>query len=192
MYCTNGHLIENLEVHRLSTRNSTVSSRPFVYIRFIEYIGGFNLCTTLIENVKPYCLIQELQPFFISFISCTVGSSSTYIYWLQLASFFFPGLFNTTSIKALNSQPHNKNSLLFDLERLNLVCDELAMVFSVGKTLWCIFEGCSHSYTELHGQKKYEVTLKFLHFSTTPESLKLLIRRCTIHWEHQSGSRRRT
>lgn len=66
---------------------------------------------------------------------------------------------------------------------------EAAMVFAVGKLLWCIFEGCSHTTRSLGERDARSISMEFPAFKDTPEELRNLIRRCTLgapHWRAES------
>lgn len=53
------------------------------------------------------------------------------------------------------------------------------MVFSLGKVLWCIFEGCSHTRNSIDEKYEREVDHEFPKFRRTSEPLQQLIRKCT-------------
>ncbi|EHK47854.1 hypothetical protein TRIATDRAFT_306549 [Trichoderma atroviride IMI 206040] len=56
---------------------------------------------------------------------------------------------------------------------------EQAMVFSLDKVLWCIFEGCSHTRNSIDEEYDREVDHEFPEFRRTSEPLQQLIRKCT-------------
>ncbi|UKZ71026.1 uncharacterized protein TrAtP1_011994 [Trichoderma atroviride] len=55
---------------------------------------------------------------------------------------------------------------------------EQALVFSLGKVLWCIFEGCSHTRNSIDEEYEREVDHEFPEFRRTSEPLQQLIRKC--------------
>ncbi|KAI5865744.1 hypothetical protein GGS23DRAFT_593922 [Durotheca rogersii] len=57
---------------------------------------------------------------------------------------------------------------------------EQAMVFTVGKILWCIFEEVAHTRNSTDERYEKETPIEFPAFSRTPESLRSLIQRCTM------------
>ena len=57
---------------------------------------------------------------------------------------------------------------------------EAAMVFMVGKLLWCIFEGCSHTRNSLDERYHTKVEVFFPDFKKTPLGLQNLIKLCTM------------
>lgn len=56
---------------------------------------------------------------------------------------------------------------------------ESAEVFSLGKTLWCIFEGCSDTRNSVLKAFKHESGLEFPEFRQTPNKIRKLIEMCT-------------
>lgn len=56
---------------------------------------------------------------------------------------------------------------------------EQGMVFAVGKLLWCIFEGVSHTSNSTEERYELPTPIEFPQFSRTPERLRELIRQCT-------------
>ncbi|KAJ3493116.1 hypothetical protein NLG97_g4942 [Lecanicillium saksenae] len=56
---------------------------------------------------------------------------------------------------------------------------ESAMVFALGKVLWCIFEECSHTSNSLGEKYTQPVDIEFPAFKRTPEELRALILQCT-------------
>lgn len=64
-------------------------------------------------------------------------------------------------------------------EALSTQQREKAMVFAVGKILWCIFEGVSHTRNSTDERYEKETPIEFPNFSQTPESFRSLIQRCT-------------
>ena len=65
---------------------------------------------------------------------------------------------------------------------------EAAMVFSLGKILWCIFEGASCTRNSLLVEPKYGCLLEFPTFQRTPAKLQQLIRQCTTGSYEWKGS----
>jgi hypothetical protein len=57
---------------------------------------------------------------------------------------------------------------------------EAAVVYSLGKTLWCIFEGMGTHDTQNTQSFRFEPTLQFPQFVQTPPDLRPLIRRCIL------------
>ncbi|KAL2073007.1 hypothetical protein VTL71DRAFT_10331 [Oculimacula yallundae] len=56
---------------------------------------------------------------------------------------------------------------------------EAAMVYSVGKILWCIFEECSHTRNSFEEKYEMDIDLEFPRFANTPELIRDLIQQCT-------------
>ncbi|KAF5587785.1 kinase-like domain protein [Fusarium subglutinans] len=67
-------------------------------------------------------------------------------------------------------------------EWINLTAEmqESAMVFALGKVLWCMFEGCSHTLNGLDENYTKAVTTQFPEFRNTPLRLRKLIQSCTL------------
>ena len=63
---------------------------------------------------------------------------------------------------------------------LNPSEQEAAMVFSLGKTLWCIFEGYGCTRNSILNEPMYGCSLEFPTFRRTPMELQQLIRQCTL------------
>ncbi|KAH6963027.1 hypothetical protein DER45DRAFT_101205 [Fusarium avenaceum] len=85
---------------------------------------------------------------------------------------------NRTDVDEPYSNP--RHGYYDEWTNLLLEMQESAMVFSLGKVLWCIFERCSHTANTLEEKYTREVTIEFPQFSKTPERLRDLIIRCTI------------
>lgn len=75
------------------------------------------------------------------------------------------------------SDPPNGYYKAWDL--LDYSEQEAEMVFSLGKMLWCIFEGASCTRNSLFVEPKYGCPLEFPAFQRTPAKLQQLIRQCT-------------
>jgi serine/threonine protein kinase len=56
---------------------------------------------------------------------------------------------------------------------------EASSVYALGKTLWCIFESCSHTANSTQEEYTHEAEREFPEFSKTPSLLRELIRDCT-------------
>lgn len=56
---------------------------------------------------------------------------------------------------------------------------ETAMVYALGKVLWCIFEGCSHTVNSLKEEYIESQPIEFPKFQDTPLNLQGLIKLCT-------------
>ncbi|KAK3293558.1 uncharacterized protein B0H64DRAFT_477075 [Chaetomium fimeti] len=56
---------------------------------------------------------------------------------------------------------------------------EKAMVFAIGKLLWCMFEGVSHTRNSTDERYETETPIEFPNFAGTPHGLRGLIRQCT-------------
>lgn len=56
---------------------------------------------------------------------------------------------------------------------------EAATVFSLGKMLWCIFEGCSHTKNSMDEDYEHESDVEFPEFRRTPRWMRKIIRDCT-------------
>lgn len=56
---------------------------------------------------------------------------------------------------------------------------EAAMVYALGKLLWCIFEGCSHTKNSLEENYHVGVAVEFPAFRNTPPGIRQLIKSCT-------------
>lgn len=67
---------------------------------------------------------------------------------------------------------------------------EKAMVYSLGKVLWCIFEGCSHTLNSLKEEYVEPLTIEFPEFRQTPPGLRKLIKRCTSGSQSETGRTR--
>lgn len=56
---------------------------------------------------------------------------------------------------------------------------EAAMVYALGKLLWCIFEGCSHTKNSTGENYHVSVVVEFPEFRNTPPGIRQLIKSCT-------------
>lgn len=56
---------------------------------------------------------------------------------------------------------------------------EAAEVFSLGKILWCIFEGCCDTRNSIHTAYRNEPILEFPQFRRTPTPVQDIIKKCT-------------
>ena len=62
---------------------------------------------------------------------------------------------------------------------LSRIEQEAAASYSLGKTLWCIFEGCNDTRNSVLRMFKHESGLEFPQFRRTPARIQELIRQCT-------------
>jgi serine/threonine protein kinase len=93
----------------------------------------------------------------------------------------------TTTLKALGIESVNPGAIYSNPKRgyfdaweiLSGAEQEQATVYSLGVTMWCIFESQNHTNNSVNQEFAYACPTSFPHFDGTPKELRDLIRDCT-------------